>query len=57
MLRFLNSREKGVSDPLQFFRAETTRRVFNLALSENKDVERHFAGNVNTLDVDLIERR
>lgn len=57
MLRFLSSRESGFSDPLQFFRAETTRRVYNLGLSENKDVERLFAGNVNTLDVDLIERR
>ncbi|XP_045157831.2 DNA excision repair protein ERCC-8-like [Mercenaria mercenaria] len=57
MLRFLNSRESGVSDPLQFYRAETTRRVFNLGLSENKDFERLFAGNINTLDVDLIERR
>lgn len=57
MLRFLNSRESGFSDPLQFYRAETTRRVFNLGLSDNKDVERMFAGNVNALDVDLIERR
>ncbi|XP_060600246.1 DNA excision repair protein ERCC-8-like [Ruditapes philippinarum] len=57
MLRFLNSRESGVSDPIQFYRAETTRRVFNLGLSENKEFERLFAGNINTLDVDLIESR
>lgn len=57
MLRFLNARETGFEDPLHFFRAETTRRVFNLSLGENKDVERHFLGNVNTLDIDLVERR
>ncbi|KAL4235709.1 DNA excision repair protein ERCC-8 [Mactra antiquata] len=57
MLRFLNSRELGVNDPLVFYRAESTRRVLNLGLSEEKSVEKQFTGNVNTLDVDLIEKR
>lgn len=56
MLRFLNRRERGVSDPLEFYRAETTRRVYNIRLSDY-DVEKLFQGSVNTLDLDLIEKR
>lgn len=57
MLRLLDTRSLGVVDPVEFCRAETTRRVFNLGLSENKEFERLFTGNINTLDIDLVERR
>ena len=56
MLKFLNRRETGVSDPVEFYRAETTRRTYNLQLSDKKDVEKLFNGCINSLDIDLIEK-
>ena len=56
MLRFLNRREQGDTSPLEFYRAESTRRVFNIQLSDH-NVERVFKGSVNSLDLDLVEKR
>ena len=57
MLRFITARETGILDPLKLRRAETTRRSFSLELSRHRDVERIFKGTINSLDVDLTERR
>jgi len=57
MLRCLNFRETGIEDPLRFCRYEATRRAFGLELSRHRDVETIFTGNINSLDLDLIEKR
>ena len=57
MLNILASRERGLKDPVEFQREEVSRRLDTLELSKQKDVEKVFKGNVNTLDVDLTEKR
>ena len=57
MIRLFSGREIGDIKPIEFYRTETSRRVSNLQLSVTKDVEKIFAGAINSLDLDLVERR
>jgi len=57
MIRLFSGREIGDIKPIEFYRTETSRRVSNLQLSVTKDVEKIFAGTINSLDLDLVERR
>ncbi|XP_005990749.1 DNA excision repair protein ERCC-8 isoform X2 [Latimeria chalumnae] len=57
MLGFLSARRTGLDEPSRLKRAESTRRVLNLELNKNRDVERIHGGGVNTLDIEPVEER
>uniref|UniRef100_A0A8C8H6N5 DNA excision repair protein ERCC-8 n=1 Tax=Oncorhynchus tshawytscha TaxID=74940 RepID=A0A8C8H6N5_ONCTS len=57
MLGFLTARQAGLDDPLRLRRAESTRRVLNLELNHDRDVDRIHSNGVNTIDIEVIEGR
>ncbi|XP_056889565.1 DNA excision repair protein ERCC-8 isoform X2 [Takifugu flavidus] len=57
MLAFLTARRAGLDDPLRLRRAESTRRVLNLKLNHDRDVDRIHGNGINTLDIETIEGR
>lgn len=57
MLAFLTARRAGVDDPLRLRRAESTRRVLNLKLNHDRDVDRIHGNGINTIDIETIEGR
>uniref|UniRef100_A0A8C7KHJ5 DNA excision repair protein ERCC-8 n=1 Tax=Oncorhynchus kisutch TaxID=8019 RepID=A0A8C7KHJ5_ONCKI len=57
MLSFLTARQAGLDDPLRLRRAESTRRVLNLELNHDRDVDRIHSNGVNTIDIEVIEGR
>ncbi|KAM9464573.1 DNA excision repair protein ERCC-8 isoform 1-T1 [Salvelinus alpinus] len=57
MLGFLTARQAGLDDPLRLRRAESTRRVLNLELNHDRDVDRIHSNGINTIDIEVIEGR
>uniref|UniRef100_A0A8C5NUA2 DNA excision repair protein ERCC-8 n=1 Tax=Jaculus jaculus TaxID=51337 RepID=A0A8C5NUA2_JACJA len=57
MLGFLGARQAGLLDPLHFRRTQATRRVLELELNKDRNVERIHDHGVNTLDIELVEGR
>uniref|UniRef100_H3DJP7 DNA excision repair protein ERCC-8 n=2 Tax=Tetraodon nigroviridis TaxID=99883 RepID=H3DJP7_TETNG len=57
MLAFLTARGAGLDDPLRLRRAESTRRVLNLKLNHDRDVDRIHGNAINTIDIETIEGR
>ncbi|XP_067087079.1 DNA excision repair protein ERCC-8 isoform X1 [Osmerus mordax] len=57
MLNFLTARQTGLDDPLRLRRAESTRRVLNLELNHDRDVDRIHGNGINTIDIEVIEGR
>ncbi|XP_026870167.1 DNA excision repair protein ERCC-8 isoform X1 [Electrophorus electricus] len=57
MLSFLTARQTGVHDPDRLRRAESTRRALSLELNHDRDVERIHGNGVNSIDIEVIERR
>ncbi|XP_078405403.1 DNA excision repair protein ERCC-8 isoform X2 [Cetorhinus maximus] len=55
MLALLAARQSGCDEPLRVRRAESTRRVLNLELNKDRDVQRIHGSGVNTLDIDPVE--
>uniref|UniRef100_UPI00398F80E3 DNA excision repair protein ERCC-8 isoform X3 n=1 Tax=Pristiophorus japonicus TaxID=55135 RepID=UPI00398F80E3 len=55
MLALLAARQSGCNEPLRVRRAESTRRVLNLELNKDRDVQRIHGSGVNTLDIDPVE--
>uniref|UniRef100_A0A4W3KHK9 DNA excision repair protein ERCC-8 n=1 Tax=Callorhinchus milii TaxID=7868 RepID=A0A4W3KHK9_CALMI len=55
MLGLLSARQGGFNEPLTLRRAESTRRVLNLELNKDRDVQRIHGSGVNTIDIDPIE--
>jgi hypothetical protein len=46
MYGFLKKREQGSLRPIQLKRAETTKRVYSVQLSQSKEISRAHRGNV-----------
>uniref|UniRef100_A0A8C7X8G3 DNA excision repair protein ERCC-8 n=1 Tax=Oryzias sinensis TaxID=183150 RepID=A0A8C7X8G3_9TELE len=57
MLGFLTARQAGLDDPLRLRRAESTRRVLNLKLNPDRDVDRIHGNGINSIDIETIEGR
>ncbi|CAM9656745.1 DNA excision repair protein ERCC-8 isoform X2 [Lampetra fluviatilis] len=57
MLGLLSSRRNGADEPPRLRVAESTRRVFNLELSSERDVECVHSSGVNVLDIDQAENK
>ncbi|XP_043545294.1 DNA excision repair protein ERCC-8 isoform X3 [Chiloscyllium plagiosum] len=55
MLALLAARQSGCDDPLRVRRAECTRRVVNLELNKDRDVQRIHGSGINTLDIDPVD--
>ncbi|KAK4520579.1 uncharacterized protein ATC70_006456 [Mucor velutinosus] len=57
MYSFMKKREYGVLNPLRLERAETTRRVYSLQLSKDKELALSHRGGVNSIKIETIEQR
>lgn len=57
MLALLAARRSGCDDPLRVKRAESTRRVLNLELNNDRDVQRIHGSGINSLDIDPVEQK
>ncbi|KAG2190926.1 hypothetical protein INT46_008968 [Mucor plumbeus] len=57
MHSFMKKREYGLLKPIRLERAETTRRVYSLQLSKNKELALSHRGGVNSLKIEDNEQR
>ncbi|KAI8079841.1 excision repair cross-complementing rodent repair deficiency, complementation group 8 [Halteromyces radiatus] len=57
MYSFLKKREQGSLQPIRIKRAETTKRIYNVQLSQSKEVARAHRGGVTCLKMETIEQR
>ncbi|ORZ15891.1 DNA excision repair protein ERCC-8 [Absidia repens] len=57
MYGFLKKREQGSLRPIRLKRAETTKRVYDIQLSQNKEISRAHRGGVTCLSLEGVEQR
>ncbi|CAO3646565.1 unnamed protein product [Cunninghamella blakesleeana] len=57
MYNLLQQRQQGLVYPNKIIRAESTKRIYNIQLSETKEIKQMHKGGVNCLDLEDIEQR